>query len=89
MDNSFEVIKIIGITLLAVAGFNFILIRRFTRKNNNELQYWSKALKQAKSPFQKENQDLDQLAKLVEQSKNEQVKGRNSEEIDKNKKSPE
>jgi len=89
MDNPVEGIKIIGITLLAVAGFNFLLYRRFTRKNNNEMQYWSKVLGQAKNPFQKENQDLDQLAKLVEQSKNEDGTGRNSEKIPKKKQSPE
>ncbi|MEN8241375.1 MAG: hypothetical protein ABFS17_05605 [Chloroflexota bacterium] len=80
MDNPFEVIKIIGYTLLAVVVFNLLVIRRFTRKNNNELQYWTKVLDRAKNPFKNEDQDLDQLAKLVEQSKNEEGKGRNSEE---------
>ena len=85
MDDLSAVFKVILLTLVVIVAINYGIIRRFTQKKNNETYYWSRVLDTAKNPWQKGDQDLDELAKLVEQTKRIEQTGRNSEEINQHK----
>jgi hypothetical protein len=69
---------IIGLVIL----INYAIVRRYTGKNRKtEARFLSRTLEAAKNPWKQENQDLDELAKLVEKVKKAETPGKNLEEI--------
>jgi predicted negative regulator of RcsB-dependent stress response len=69
---------IIGLVVLVNIG----IVKRYTGKNRkSESFFFSKTLEAAKNPWKQENQDLDELAKLVEKVKKAETPGNNLEEI--------
>ena len=77
MEDLKAVFLIIFLTVLVVVVINYGIIRRFSGKKGSEVSYWSKALDAAKNPWQKEDEDMNELARLVRGA---EVKGEGEKE---------
>ena len=65
MDDPKAIFLTIFITVLVVVIINYGIIRRFSRKGDSETKYWSKAFDAAKDPWKNEDNEMDELARLV------------------------
>jgi hypothetical protein len=72
---------IIFLVILGIVIINIGIIKQFTSKRSNEAQLLSKTIDAAKNPWKKENQDLDELTRLVENVKQIEEAGKSVEEI--------
>lgn len=80
MDDLKAIFLTIFLTILVVVILNYGIIKRFSRKSNNEISYWMKTLDTAKHPWKKEDQDLDELSRLVKGIKMSPTEGKELEE---------
>lgn len=80
MDDLKTIFLTIFLTILVVVILNYGIIKRFSRKSNNEISYWMKTLDTAKHPWKKEDQDLDELSRLVKGIKMSPTEGKELEE---------
>jgi hypothetical protein len=87
MAKPLDAYLIIAVTIVVIVIINIGIIRRAAKNKNSEAKSWSNVINQIRNPWQKEDQDLEELAKLIAQSKLDQSTGRNSEEISQKKKS--
>jgi uncharacterized damage-inducible protein DinB len=71
MDDPKAIFLTIFITVLVVVIINYGIIRRFSGKGNGEASYWSKTIDAAKDPWKKEDDEMDELSRLVEGIKRE------------------
>jgi uncharacterized membrane protein affecting hemolysin expression len=69
MDTSRAVI-VICVTLFLVIGFNAAIYVAFVRKNSvSQIELMRRAAQRARDPWQSENDDLEELSRLVKQLK--------------------
>lgn len=72
---------IIFLVVLVIVIINYGIIRQFTRKGSSDIELLSRTLQTIRDPWKKEDQDLDELAKLVEKAKKMEEDGKSGEEI--------
>lgn len=82
MDKSIAAILTVVVTILVVLVINYGIIRRYTGKNIKKARFWSRAINSTKNPWMQENQDLEELSRLVkkvtEQQAGKETQERNS-----------
>ncbi len=65
-----RVVIVICVTLFLVIGFNAAIYVAFVRKNNvSQIELMRRAAQRARDPWQSENDDLEELSRLVKQLK--------------------
>ena len=72
---------IIFLVILGIVIINYGIIRQFTRKGSSDIELLSKTIQTVRDPWKKEDQDLDELARLVEKAKKLEKDGKSEEEI--------
>lgn len=73
-----KVIIALLIVIVLVVGVNgLLLVALRSGRDSKQIQMWQKAARTARDPWQKENQDLSELSRLVSHLK---TSGENSED---------
>jgi hypothetical protein len=66
---------VICVTLFLVIGFNAAIYVAFVRKNRvSQIELMRRAAQRARDPWQSENDDLEELSRLVKQFKEDRPK---------------